>query len=46
MMADAKRASGQAAAELGKLRKQVADLTAALQAAKLPPQGDSLPSNP
>ncbi len=45
MVADAKTASDNAAAELGKLQKQVADLTAALQAAKLP-QGDSLPSNP
>ncbi len=45
MVADAKTASDKAAAELGKLQKQVADLTAALQAAKLP-QGDSLPSNP
>ncbi len=45
MVADAKTASDNAAAELGKLQKQVADLTAALQAAKLP-QGDSLPSIP
>ena len=45
MVADAKTASDNAAAELGKLQKQVADLTAALQAAKLP-RGDSLPSNP
>ena len=45
MVADAKTASDNAAAELAKIQKQVADLTAALQAAKLP-QGDSLPSNP
>ena len=45
MVADAKTASDNAAAELGKLQKQVADLTAALQTPKLP-QGDSLPSNP
>ena len=45
LVADAKTASDNAAAELGKLQKQVADLTAALQAAKLP-QGGSLPSNP
>ncbi len=45
MVADAKTASDNAAAELGKLQKQVADLTAALQALKLP-QGDSLPSIP
>ena len=47
MVADAKTASDHAAAELGKLQKQVADLTAALQAAKAKrPQDDSLPSNP
>ena len=45
MVADAKTASDNAAAELGELQKQVADLTAALQAAKLP-QGDELPSIP
>ena len=46
MVVDAKTATDSAAAELGKLQKVVADLTAALQAAKLPPQGGSLPSNP
>ena len=45
MVADAKTASDNAAAELEKLQKQVADLTAALQAAKLP-RGDELPSIP
>ena len=45
LVADAKTASDKAAAELGKLQKQVADLTAALQAAKLP-RGDELPSIP
>ena len=45
MVAGAKTVSDNAAAELAKLQKQVADLTAALQAAKLP-QGGSLPSNP
>ena len=45
MVADAKTASDNAAAELAKLQKQVADLTAALQAAKVP-QGGSLPTNP
>ena len=45
LVADAKTASDKAAAELGKLQKQVANLTAALQALKLP-QVDSLPSNP
>ncbi len=45
MVAGAKTVSDNAAAELAKLQKQVADLTAALQAAKLP-QGDLLPSNP
>ncbi len=45
MVADAKTASDAAAAELGKLQKKLADLTAALQAAKLP-QVDSLPTNP
>ena len=45
MVADAKTASDNAAAELGKLQKEVADLTAALKTLKLP-QGDSLPSNP
>ncbi len=45
MVAGAKTVSDNAAAELAKLQKQVADLTAALQAAKLL-QGDSLPTNP
>ncbi len=45
LVAGTKSASDNAAAELEKLRKQVADLTAALQAVKLP-QGGSLPSNP
>ncbi len=45
MVADTKTLSDNAAAELAMLQKQVADLTAALQAAKLP-QGESLPSNP
>ncbi len=45
MVADAKTTSDAAAAELAKLQKQLADLTAALQAAKLVPSG-ALPSNP
>ncbi len=45
MVAGAKTASDNAAAELAKLQKQVADLTAALQAAKLPQAGE-LPSIP
>ena len=45
MVAGTKTVSDNAAAELAKLQKQVADLTAALQAAKLL-QGDSLPTNP
>ncbi len=45
LVGDAKTASDAAAAQLGKLQKQLADLTAALQAAKLP-QAGSLPSNP
>ncbi len=45
MVAGAKTASDNAAAELAKLQKQVADLTTALQAAKLPQAGE-LPSIP